>query len=152
MVHDFLMEKYSDRSMSAAEVNSGVSLGCCALYSKWGCLSGCHPARTLAALKSKRHSRDLFKVERVWLQVNNETGCFVRVNAWRSPLHSHQSIADRIKMLQQESEKTYISSFPLSETGYSSDEPVAAWCRGSGCCHISRVKLMLAHLLTPSKL
>lgn len=131
MVHDFLMEKYSDRSMSAAEVNSGVSPGCCALYSKWGCLSGCHAARALAALKSKRHSGDLFKVERVWLPVNNETGCFVRVNAWRSPLLSHPRIADRIKMLQQESvEDIYLSVSALKDFGCSSEEPVAAWCKG----------------------
>lgn len=95
--------------MSGAEVNSGVSLGCCALYCKWGCLSGCHAARAPAALKSKRHSGDLFKVGRVWLPVNNETGCFVRVNAWWSPLLSHMRICDRIKMLRQESvEEIYL--------------------------------------------
>lgn len=137
MVHDFLIEKYSDRSMCAAEVNSGVSLGCCALYSKWGCLSGWHAARALAALKSKRHSGDLFKVERVWLPVNNETGCFVRVNAWRSQLLSHLRIADRKKkMLQQESlEDIYLSFSALKDSGYSSVEAVAAWCRGSGRRH-----------------
>lgn len=142
MVHDFLMEKYSDRSMWTAEVNSGVSLGCCALYSKWGCLSGCHAARALAALKSKRHSGDLFKVERVWLPMNNETGCFVRVNAWRSLLLSHLRIADRIKMLEQESvEYMYLSDSALKDSRYSSDEPVAARWRGSGRRHVTLLVL-----------
>lgn len=110
--------------MSGAEVNSGVSLGCCALYSKWGCLSGCHAARAPPTLKSKRHSGDLFKVEGVWLPVNKETGCFVRVNAWRSPLLRHMRICDRIKMLRQESaEDIYLSVCVLWLLG--AEAPVA---------------------------